>query len=99
MIEYNFDNILHLQSKFWHLIFFSIKEEIRTEILGQVLHIKRIRREGILFIWFFFFFFFFFGHGYELKATIQASCWLEHIKIYITFKIRIFLPGLCRTEA
>ena len=58
MIEYNFDNILHLQSKFWHLIFFSIKEEIRTEILGQVLHIKRIRREGILFIWFFFFFFF-----------------------------------------
>lgn len=55
MIEYNFDNILHLQSKFWHLIFFSIKEEIRTEILGQVLHMKRIGREEILFIWFFIF--------------------------------------------
>ena len=35
--------------------------------------------------------FHFFGHGCELKATIQASCWLEHIKMYITFKIRIFL--------
>lgn len=34
VVEYNFDdNIFHLQSKFWHLILFSIREEIRTKEL------------------------------------------------------------------